>query len=392
MKTRPRIKRIIMIGDSLSERGTMFREKLFGFIPMKILSGLKGKTPDDSFTNGFPWSDHFITALANKFTIKKLKTEKGLDDADIADGIINDDAHIRPVIDNYYNLKNDLFVNYDGENFIRNYTIGGLTAHDYSWLPSTSISRFFSRLILPTLQGECKKLLNYDKVHHLSSKFKAETLIIEWSGANDLITVNARPSKKEADGAVKARINNLRKLINNGYSNFILFNLPDLSLTPRYQAKNEKERENARVCSEYFNEELNAACMKLREEYPDCCIQLFDANKEFQDMFHHPEKYNLDKDKRHQPYTTSADFKIKENSTSPADGYMFWDAVHPTADVHAFLAQKILQEYENVFEFIAPDEKKKEKYKNGFFFQRKHMKKANDDFYMDLSSKNKMSI
>lgn len=390
MKTRPRIKRIIMIGDSLSDRGTMFKEKLFGFIPMKILSGLKGKTPDDSFTNGFPWSDHLITALANKFTIKKLKTEKGLDNADISDGIINCDAHIKPVIDNYYNLKNDLFVNYDGHNFIRNYTIGGLTSYDYSWIPSTSISRFFSRLILPNLQGECKKLLNYDKIHHLSNKFKAETLIIEWSGANDLITVNARPSKKEADAAVKARINNMKKLIKNGYENFVIFNLPDLSLTPRYQSKSDEERENARICSEYFNKKLNAACKKLRRENPDCCIQVFDVNEQFHDMYYHPEKYNLDAKKRNQPYTTSPDFKIKADSTSPSEGYMFWDDVHITADVHAILAKAILQKYERIFEFVAPD--KKEKYKNGFFFRNRNIKKANDDFYIELESKNKFSL
>jgi len=345
---------IAMIGDSLTDRGTLNNRYLFGCIPMSLLSGLRGLSPGDSFTNGLPWSDHLIAALANEFSLKKISREKSMDAADLADAIITHDASIYPAVNNFYNLKNDKSADYNGQNFVRTYSEGGLTAYDYSWWPSKSISRFFSRLILSTLEKKRKELFAYDQSHHLSKKQKAHTLIIEWSGANDLITVNEKPSKPEVDRAIKARIKNLTELIKNGYRHFVLFNLPDLSLTPRYQNKEDPERENARACSYYFNNQLELACKNLKEQYPYCSIDIFDANKEFTNMYHHPEKYYLEKAKKNLAYTKSADFKILPNGTSPAKGYMFWDDVHPTADVHALLAYKFCELYRNKFNFLPP--------------------------------------
>ena len=68
-------------------------------------------------------------------------------------------------------------------------------------------------------------------------QIKIKTLVIEWSGANDLITVNLHPNIKTAQRAVNARIENIEKLIEQGYQHFVLINLSDLSLTPRYQNK-----------------------------------------------------------------------------------------------------------------------------------------------------------
>ncbi|VVC75604.1 hypothetical protein AQUSIP_08940 [Aquicella siphonis] len=131
-------------------------------------------------------------------------------------------------------------------------------------------------------------------------------------------------------------------------------NLPDLSLTPRFQAKDKYERENARACSAYFNRRLMAACAGLQKQYPDCTIEAVDVNREFAEMFNHPEKYQMDKSKLSQPYTKSGDFRILKNGTSPATGYMFWDDVHPTADVHAMLAYIFCERYRNRFHFMDP--------------------------------------
>ena len=122
------------------------------------------------------------------------------------------------------------------------------------------------------------QLLNYDKQHHISNEQKAETLIMEWSGANDLVTVNAEPSIAEADRAIAARIDNVKKLIAAGYRNFVLFNLPNLSLTPRYQALSKEAQDNAKKCTDYFNEQLKKACEQLNEDYPHCSIDPFDIN------------------------------------------------------------------------------------------------------------------
>lgn len=348
------ISHLVMMGDSLSDRGTLYRRKWLGFIPMRILSGLEGHSPKGRFSNGYVWSDVFSSELAEEFIIKKFE-KKGLSDSDIADGVIDQDPNVDPQVHNAYSLKNDQAVRYLGEEFVRNYDEGGLTAHDYSWWPSKSITRYFSRLILATLGHKREELLNFDRSQHLSKKHKAETLVIEWSGANDLITVNERPSKEEVDRAIADRIKNVEKLMKNGYHHFVLFNLPDLSLTPRYQKKNKKEQQNAHDCSEYFNQELAKACKQLQEKYPYFSIDVFDVNTEFNELYNNPERYFFDREKRTEPYIKSQKFEINEkNHTSPGKKYMFWDDVHPTAEVQELLARKLREQIQGKYNFFPP--------------------------------------
>ncbi len=84
---------------------------------------------------------------------------------------------------------------------------------------SSSITRFFTRLIASTLKEMRDAIISYDNQNKISSKQKAETLIIEWSGANDLVTLNAKPSKEEVDKAIAARVENIKQLISKGYRN-----------------------------------------------------------------------------------------------------------------------------------------------------------------------------
>ena len=348
------ISHIIMMGDSLSDRGTAYHRYILGFIPMRWLTGLEGVSPEGRFTNGLVWTDHLAASLASEFTIDKFIRDEHFDASDISDAVIDHDPKIENQVHHYYDLNNDLYVKYRGRNFVRNYDEGGLTSHSYKGMPSKSISRYFKRLFLSTLEEKRNNLLAYDKQHHISNAEKSKTLIIEWSGANDLITVNEKPSKCEVDQAIKDRIKNIRELIKNGYRHFVLFNLPDLSLTPRYQAKSEDEQLIAKKYSIYFNEQLKIESEKLQSEYPDCNIDIFDAYSEFQDLYNNPEKYNLDKDKRNLSYIKSPDFKINSNRTSPSTGYMFWDDIHPTADVHAILAETFCDKYRFKYSFIAP--------------------------------------
>lgn len=145
----------------------------------------------------------------------------------------------------------------------------------------------------------------------------------------------------------------MQKLIEAGYTQFALFNLPDLSLTPRYQSRSPNETENARDCSDYFNAELAKACTAMAAKYPYCIIKVFDVNKPFKEMYKTPEAYGFDPTKLRQPYTTSSDF-INDKGLSPAQGYFFWDDVHPTADAHSWLGSKFYDEIIKTFRFVEP--------------------------------------
>lgn len=354
MQNRPVISQIITMGDSLSDRGMMNKKKLFGFIPMSFVSGLSGVSPDGRFTNGLAWDDHLAATMASKFTIDEIRHLSHYDATDIVDAIIAKDKRFTSQIQHNYNLDDEDEVRFRNRHFIRTYNEGGLTSYNYAWKPSVSIKRFFSRLILSNLKDMQKLLIKNNNEFKIPESERAKSLIIEWSGANDLITVNAKPSKKEVDLAIKERIKNARELYQYGYRHFILFNMPDLSLTPRYQAKSLAEQQDASKWCDYFNRKLQVACNRLKLDFPDASIRVFDINEQFRDMFQHPHKYRLDPAKIRTPYTTSPDFVLNKDGTSPANGYMFWDDVHPTADVHWLLADRFYTTYQFLYDFHSP--------------------------------------
>lgn len=348
------ISNLIIISDSLSDRGTLYTKKILDLIPMRAISGLDGKSPQGSFTNGFTWADDLSADIANKLIIKKLKHQRNLSESDIADAVIVKDPSIYPQIRDAYNLKNDLKVLYDGQNFVRTYAEGGLTSHSYSWAPSKSIVRFFTRIMLPHLAQKRHELMQDDIKLGITTEQKAQTMVIEWTGANDLITVNAKPSFEEANKAIRERIKNVKFLSQAGYKHFVLFNIPDLSLTPRYQQKTSVDQREAHFVCRYFNKRLQRAARDFMHSNPDISITIYDIDTEFVKMYNNPHLYNIDPAMRTQPYTKSKDFTINANNTSPADGYMFWDDIHPTADVHAYLTMNFISMIQQQYTFVPP--------------------------------------
>lgn len=354
-KTPAQIKNMVMMGDSLSDRGTLNKSLLFGCIPWSVVGGLKGKSPTGRFTNGLVWSDHVSAKIASDFTIKRVQKKWRMDDTDIADSVITHERKIMHAINDNYSLDDDNFVNFYGRLWVRSYCLGGLTSHDYSWTLSSSIVRFFKRLVVSTLEDMATRVLNYDKEHNLSFEHKAQTLVVEWSGANDLVTVNAKPSIEEVDKAIKARVENIKKLIGAGYRNFILVNLPNLALTPRYKALSQKEQDNAQKCSLYFNTELQKACDQLNQDYPHCSTDAFDVNTTFEKIYNNPSPYFFDKDKLTKSYVDSADFNDPSDGMSQARGYMFYDDIHPSADLHALLASYFYENLAQKYELLEPN-------------------------------------
>lgn len=365
-----RISRFLVLGDSLSDRGTLNNRYLAGVIPMRIASGLSSKSPRGRFTNGFLWGDYVTATTAEQFEINKVRDNLKLDhtarsNADISDEFIANYISL-PVKDKTaFSLNNDQHVLFEGQRFARFHCEGGLTAHDYSRNFTFNLVHMFSRLVLATLNSKANQVIQEDRKYKISRPEKNETVVIEWSGANDLITVNSEPTHKEVDNAITDRINNLELLIKQGYRNFVLFNLPDLSLTPRYSIKSKELRDNAAECSTYFNQQLQQKVMELQEQYklshPNLYLSVFDVSSLFKKVYNDPKAYDFDVDKIHTPYTSSDEFKKNQNNpvdcknhTSPSEGYMFWDDVHPTADMQAWLAENFNENYASVFNFTPP--------------------------------------
>lgn len=333
---------IILMGDSLSDCGTMAKRKLFNIIPMADASGLGNKSPKGRFTNGYVWIDRFNLAISEEAIIQELKQEK----KSPADNIISKRSYIKKFLRKHFNLDSDTHFNYKGHDFFRNYSEGGMTSHDYSNRATLNLKMIIIQKILSHLDEKRRLFLEDDKARLINLEQKKESLIIEWSGVNDLITVNRKPTYDAVDKAIQARLRNVEELFKNGYQNFALFNLPDLSLTPRFQARSLQEQNEAHELSMHFNRKLNEGRQHLQSLNPACHLDVYDVNKLITDVFNHPERFHLDPKKLNQPFKTSADFK---NNIYHAKGYMFWDDVHPTSNVHAFVANQFYDEFANKY-------------------------------------------
>jgi phospholipase/lecithinase/hemolysin len=331
---------------------------------MSYLSGLAGVSPKGRFTNGYVWSDHISAKVASSFIINQLEEKPYMDDTGLSDAIINGEPDVLDVIKNSYHLDNDKVISFQGETWLRSYCAGGLSAYDYSWTFTFNIMVFFTRFVVSTLAQMRNQLFNYDLKNNISHEHKAETLVTEWSGANDLVTVNTKPTFAEVDKAIAARIDNVKKLIASGYRNIILVNLPNLSLTPRFQAVSKAEQENAQKCAYYLNDELQKACVALSEDYPHCSIESFDINTMFEAIYHNPEHYGFEQKKLTTPYSTSKDLDNPRDGISPSTGYMFYDELHPSADMHALLAAHFYDHLESHYEVLKPNQPKANQHRN----------------------------
>ncbi len=293
---------------------------------------------------------------------------------DIADQVITDPRY-RQYVQEYYSLDDGRTAQYNGRNFFENYSQGGATSHDYSWSaaflsifsPLAAIKLFFTRLIVSNLSTQVEQFLENNKKQEISKEQKEKTLVTVFSGANDLITANSGPTKEAANLAVQSNIDNIEKLIKQGYKNFVLCNLPDLSLTPRFQNNPDPEqRKNAEEISKHFNKQLQQKYKKLKEKYPGCSIDLFDINAVFSKVYKDVRdkgdaseyaKY-FDRTKLKEPYKDSTDYKITPEKTSPGSKHMFWDGVHPTATMHELLMSQYYKSKEGLgkYNLSAPPE------------------------------------
>lgn len=173
-----RISRLVVLGDSLSDRGTLDKRKLLGFIPMALLSGLYGKSPKGRFTNGYLWGDYYCSAIAEGFQIEDVRKKLNLPhtasaNADISDEFLsNKKLHQENETD--FSLNNDQHILFEGTRFARFYCEGGLSAYDYSSNFTLDPTKEVPRLILSSLDkkriNHVKKLMIFCKKTAFSSK------------------------------------------------------------------------------------------------------------------------------------------------------------------------------------------------------------------------------
>ncbi|MCW8410265.1 SGNH/GDSL hydrolase family protein [Legionella sp. PATHC035] len=372
---------------------------------------LFGANPENSPKSNTISSQDKKTALGAT-PIKKGRPKTKLQESsdDVADQLITDSRY-HDYVQEYYSLDDGRVAQYNGQNFFRNYSQGGSTSYDYSWndlflsllSPITSIKLFFTRLIVSNLSNQVDQFLqDSENEEAVSIEQKKKTLITVFSGANDLITVNSEPTEEAAKLAAQSNIDNIERLIKKGYTNFVLCNLPDLSLTPRYQNKSVDERNNAQTVSIAFNTELEKKLEKLKERYPNCSIDLFDIKSVFTKIYNdvrddgglgYSQYFN--KSCLKEPYLDYAkknNIPIIPGGVAPGYQHMFWDDVHPTATMHALLMSEYYKSKEGLaqYKISAPAEQSAKLLCN--IFNRKYHEKLEELTFGPFSWCNEFSI
>lgn len=316
----PKFDRIIIFGDSLSDNGNLYA---------KSLNKMPKSPPYFSgrFSNGPTWVELFNEKYYEKYYPDPKK---------------------RPLLEDY--------------------AVGGTSIVWGITLSRLPLSIWFQ------MWDFCARSL---------MKTKGNALFVVWAGANDYLSggdVNTLPKK-----AVDFLMQDIDLLVWIGAKYFLVLNLPDLGKTPSSKALGIQENTSqlAALHNKLLEEQLN----KLRQKNPDIKIITVDISKIFDDLIAHPEKYKLT-NTQEACYTGGyltrslnnatlrtnaalADFdpkmrdlilntpslkaalmadieyqqQSKKRSGAPAKdctGYLYWDQVHPTKEIHAILAEKAL--------------------------------------------------
>lgn len=214
---KPVITGAIVLGDSLSDEGRKYNENVCCCIPFKRFLH---HSDYNNFTNGHTWS--FIFANILNEILEKKSTWLGR----------------------------------KRENYFKNVAEGGATTFNYRNL--TSFFRYFKGFILSFFLGNIQKQAkNLKKDKNILNPNK---LGIIFAGANDLVTLGYDDTmgvERAIQGMVKTieiLTDQIEKADSNFLKNLVLIGLPDISETPRFSNKSEKEKLKMKhACQEYNN-------------------------------------------------------------------------------------------------------------------------------------------
>lgn len=282
--------------------------------------------------------------------------------------------HLIPKSPPYYKgrfTNGETWAEYVGKHYrhYKIYALGGATAVSLKPLDSS----------IPTLNLELEV---YRYLGESLFKNRSNSLFTIWIGGNDyLFNPNA-----DVDSATTKVIDQIswaiKTLRKNGGKNFLILNLPDLSLIPRIRGSQSENQLHALTI--LHNQKLDAMIQDLQNSYSDIHITFFNIHNNISDFLTNPEKYNT-KYNTHVTQLTEACWKgevwLRPDKSQPRaitgmtslspslmetfavnesymkgnipcanpDDYFFWDGVHPSAIAHNILGQMIIEELATVF-------------------------------------------
>ena len=165
-----------------------------------------------------------------------------------------------------------------------------------------------------------------------------DALYIYFAGSNDLAGSDVTPPQTELSIPLGDTKTALETLIETGAQNILVSNLPDFSVTPRFNQL--PEEATAAISNQVtaYNQGLSATLDALATSNPAVNVIEFDFNGLLLDSVTHPETAGFTNvtDACLSDYT----FPFDSNYTvcETPDSYLFWDDFHPTTQAHQVVA------------------------------------------------------
>jgi phospholipase/lecithinase/hemolysin len=155
-------------------------------------------------------------------------------------------------------------------------------------------------------------------------------LFFVWGGANDLFV---NPSPATAANAINNLATVISMLYGGGARQFLVPNLPDLSMTPSGLSLLPAQRAGLQALTVGFNLGLAGALNGL-STLPGIDIQPFDTFALFNAIVADPAAFGFSNTTM--PCITG-NLQVGGSICADPDSYLFWDSVHPTTAGHAVL-------------------------------------------------------
>lgn len=162
----------------------------------------------------------------------------------------------------------------------------------------------------------------------------SSTLFVLMAGANDFL-FSLETAPENAASNMREAMNQLHQM---GARQFLIGNLPDLSMSPFGEFLSEREKERLRTQTAGFNAALASEIESMKSASSGEYV-LFDAAELFRKVLSSPQAFEIDEAEK-----PRYDGKIVDPGNAV---YFWWDAVHPSTRAMALMGKEAAETWRN---------------------------------------------
>jgi phospholipase/lecithinase/hemolysin len=169
-------------------------------------------------------------------------------------------------------------------------------------------------------------------LQHVGGAAPSDALYVVEMGANDIRDALVTGDASILTAAAEAIAGNIEQLAAAGARRFLVWNAPNLGLTPAILGLGPAAAGFADFLSQTFNFHLDAALAALPEGLE---IARLDVYQKLVDVVANPQSFGLT-----EVAAACITPSVPPFACRNADEYLFWDGIHPTRAAHAILAHE----------------------------------------------------